>query len=71
MIEFLQFVEDLVGRYPLHIEISYSKTTDWIVHIWKVGVCDICCIQDCDMELAFAKAHVALKEWLREHIGGY
>jgi hypothetical protein len=71
MIDFLLFIENLVTRYPVHVEISYSKVCDWIVHIWKAGVDDICCIQDSDMELAFAKAHVALKEWLLEHEGGY
>lgn len=71
MIDFLLFIENLIRRYPVHVEISYSKVTDWMVRIWKAGVDDICCIQDCDMELAFAKAHVELKEWLREHEGGY
>lgn len=28
-------------------------------------------VQHSDMELAFAKAHVELKEWLLEHDGGY
>ena len=27
--------------------------------------------QDLDMELCFARAHVALKEWLVEYAGGY
>lgn len=31
----------------------------------------LCYEQDGDMELCFAKAHVAVKEWLVEHYGGY
>ena len=28
-------------------------------------------VNNCDMELCFAMAHVALKEWLSEFEGGY
>ena len=28
-------------------------------------------VQDGDMELCFARAHVALKDWLSENNGGY
>ena len=57
---------------------------DWCIAIIKKGCADeypesrragndvvICQEQDSDMELCFAKAHVALKEWLREFTGGY
>jgi hypothetical protein len=31
----------------------------------------VCYIEHCDIELVFAKAHVALKEFLLKHEGGY
>ena len=75
--EFLAFAAELVRRYPLHISISYAKMTDWTISIYKRGCAEdgsdisICIVQDCDIELAFAKAHVLLKEWLLDNEGGY
>lgn len=84
MHDFLIFVDDLKHRFPIHVEIYYSRITDWVISIRKQG-----CAEDypdsphdgsdailvnessCDMELCFARAHVALKEWLLEHDGGY
>ncbi len=50
---------------------------DWCIRIYKKGVgengTDLNMVDetDSDMELCFAKAHVALKEWLIENNGGY
>lgn len=84
MNDFLLFFNDLVHRFPLHLQISYNKTCDWVIEIYKKG-----CASDFqksesldgdaivvyensnDMELCFAKAHVALKEWMLENNGGY
>lgn len=77
MSDFLRFFDDKIGDYPMHLEIYYSKIMDWCIHIHKKGCgengkdLEICNVQDCNMELCFAKAHVALKEWLLENEGGY
>ena len=77
MSDFLKFFDDKVNNYPMHMNIYYSKIMDWCIRIWK-KVCDesgkdieILSVQDGDMELCFAKAHVALKEWLCQNEGGY
>lgn len=49
---------------------------DWCINIGYKSThpkCEetIIQIQDCDYELAFAKAQVELKEWLSENNGGY
>ena len=46
---------------------------DWTIRVWKKMDKDIeiVNIQDCDVDLAFAKAQVQLKEWLLENEGGY
>lgn len=84
MNEFLLFFKDKVRIFPMHLEISYSKTCDWIITVYKKkGASDfplarrsgddviILYESDTDMELCFAKAHVALKEWLSDFNGGY
>ena len=77
MSDFLKFFAEKVEYYPMHLEIYYSKNMDWVIHIWKKGCgengndLNIVNIQDCDIELCFAKAQVELKEWLLEHEGGY
>ena len=87
MNDFLTFFRELVNGYPLHMEIYYSKIMDWCITIYKEGCAKdypgtptcgesnnsalLCQVQDGDMELCFAKAHVALKEWLLEYEGGY
>lgn len=84
MLEFLHFIDDLRNRFPFHLEIYYSKTMDWCIDIQRwdcakefptsahIGRDVIMCkVSDTDMELAFAKAYVAVKEWLRENMGGY
>ena len=85
MEDFLRFFDDMVRRFPMHLDISYNKTTDWTIEITKKGCADdypcaendgrgnvyIVGVQNCDMELCFARAHVELKEWLCRFNGGY
>lgn len=84
MYEFLKFYDDLVGSFPLHLEISQCKICDWQIVIYKKGCADdypnserdgndalLVQAQDADMEVCFARAYVALKDWLFEHNGGY
>lgn len=77
MNEFLRFFNEKAADYPMHLEISYNKVTDWEINIYK-RACEengenlaIIYAQGCDMELCFAKAQVQLKEWLLENEGGY
>lgn len=77
MNEFLKFFDEKVKTYPMHLEIYYSKIMDWCITVYKKGCGEngeditILAVQSCDMELAFAKAQVELKEWLSENEGGY
>ena len=77
MNDFIRFFDEQVRSYPMHLEIYYSKITDWSIRIYKKGCADdggdlkILYVQDGDVDLAFAKAQVQLKEWLLENVGGY
>ena len=84
MYDFLKFFDEKTHDFPMHLEIYYSKIMDWCIDIYKKGCAedypelehdgeDVVIVheQNCDMELCFAKAHVALKEWLTENCGGY
>ncbi len=77
MSDFLRFFNSLVKHYPLHILITYDKTCDWQISIYKKGCGEngedlyICYAQDGDIELCFAKAQVLLKQWLIENNNGY
>ena len=77
MNEFLKFFNEKAKEYPMHLSIGYSKIIDWNICVWKKGCGEngkdlsIVDVQDCDMELAFAKAQVELKEWLCDNEGGY
>ena len=84
MSEFLRFLDEILKQFPLHIEISYNKTCDWGIYIYIKGCAQdypnsekygedaiVVNVQDGDMELCFARAHVALKDWLSENNGGY
>ena len=84
MSDFLQFFDKLAHNFPLHMEIYYSRVMDWCIKIWKEGCAKdypdsthegddaiLVNVQSCDLELCFAMAHVALKEWMSEHNGGY
>lgn len=84
MTDFLRFIDELRRNFPIHLEIYYSKIMDWCITVTKVGCADdypnsehigsdaiLCRVQDLDMQLCFAKAHVCVKEWLCENAGGY
>lgn len=77
MNEFLKFFDKKVKTYPMHLEITCSKICDWRICVWKRGCGEngedlwLVDVQDGDMELCFAKAQVALKEWLSEYEDGY
>nr|DAO00186.1 MAG TPA: hypothetical protein [Caudoviricetes sp.] len=77
MDDFLKFFAAKVQNYPMHLEITYSKVTDWGVRVWRRGTAydgddeELVNVQDCDAELCFAVAQVQLKNWLLEHEGGY
>jgi len=84
MTDFLLFLDDLVKNWPVHVDITYSKITDWNIVVYKKGCAEdypesdydeddavLVNVRDSDMQLCFAKAHVALKEWLLKFEGGY
>lgn len=84
MNDFLKFFDEKTKDFPMHLEITYSKICDWGIYIYKQGCANdypgcrkdgddaiLVHENDTDMELCFAKAHVALKEWLIENNGGY
>lgn len=77
MQDFLKYFADFTKNYPMHLEIYYSKTCDWSIRIYRKGCGKngediiICNVQNPDVEYVFAKAHVALKDWLSEFLGGY
>ena len=84
MIEFLLFMNKLKETFPFHLEITYNKTCDWQIYVFKKGCSDdypeaknvdgnviICDVQDGDMEMCFAKAQISVKEWLLEFENGY
>lgn len=72
MNEFLSFYDKIKHGRGWRLEICHSSCTDWSIDIiQKKDSRRIITIQDCDMELCFAKAQVSLKEWLSENEGGY
>lgn len=77
MDDFLRFFNEKRRTYPMRLEIYYSKNMDWVITVFRKGCAEdggdlvLLDVQDCDMELCFAKAHVELKEWLIENEGGY
>lgn len=75
MHDFLKFFDEKVKTYPMHLEIYYSRRLDWVIHVYRVPEtiteATVIAVSDPDMELCFAKAHVALKEWLLKVEGGY
>ena len=84
MDEFLNFFEQKAKYKPMHLEITYNKTTDWSIFVYRKGMASqypdsdkngldavMVDVSDCDMSLAFAKAHVAMKEWLIANERGY
>ena len=84
MNEFLQFIDKLTSRFPVHVEITYSKVMNWCIYVYKRGCAKdypkspksgedviLCRVQSGDMALCFARAQCAVKEWLSEYEGGY
>lgn len=75
MNEFIKFFDDICrikGHKCWRLEIYYSDIMDWCISITNRDTEKrIVDVQDCDVELAFAKAQVQLKEWLLENEGGY
>ena len=84
MSDFMKFLDEKLKDFPMHVEIEYNKTCDWGIYIYKKGCTSdypnskksgddaiVVDVQDGDMELSFARAHVALKEWFINNVGGY
>lgn len=85
MNEFLTFFDEQVRNFPMHLAIDYSKTCGWLIEVTKRGCAEdypkckhnehgdvlIVCENEFDLELVFAKAQIALKEWILEYEGGY
>ena len=67
MDDFLKFFAKKVLTYPMHLEVSYSKVTDWGVRVWRMGTAydgddeELVNVQHCDAELCFAIAQMQLK----------
>lgn len=75
MESFLVFYNKIKKSYWA-LEIYHSSIVDWSIRIgYKYGFPKhgeyIVSVQDCDIEMVFAKAQVALKEWLCTNEGGY
>jgi hypothetical protein len=76
MSDFLKFYDRIKHNKGWALEIYHSSIMDWCISIGyktthpKHGEM-ILYVQSCDMELAFAKAQVELKEWLLKNEGGY
>lgn len=77
MNEFLHFFDENAKSVPMHFELYYSKTIDWLLQIWRKGTGPegkdelICRCQDVDLDFVFAIAQIELKQWFRDHMGGY
>lgn len=75
--DFLQWFDEVVGSTPMHFELTYSKHTDWFIYIWRKGTGkddaneEIFRCMDIDLSLLFAKAEIAVKEYLTDTNGGY
>ena len=37
MEELIRFIDDVKSRSAMHVKISYTKTTDWMIEIYKKG----------------------------------
>lgn len=76
MNEFLNFYNRIKNTHPWSLTIYHSSISDWVITIGyktthvKNGE-EIINVQNCDMEYAFAKAQIELKEWLLNNEGGY
>lgn len=73
---FLKFYNEIHYKKGFAMTIYHSSIVDWCITIGyksshpKYGD-EIVNIQEPDMELAFAKAQVELKQWLLENENGY
>ncbi len=51
-----------------HVELTYSKTTDWILYIFRQGCAkdgtdeEVCYVQDPDLNYVISKGQVLLKD---------
>ncbi|KAF6620515.1 hypothetical protein HFE03_07640 [Paenibacillus sp. EKM102P] len=77
MEEFIKFY-DSIKKYHKSwtLEVYHSDVLDWCISVgYRIGHPwhgrTIIHVQSNDIELAFAKAQVELKEWLLEKDGGY
>lgn len=68
---FLLFFDSIRDRFSFTLKIYNSSIMDWCITICNKHRQDIIDVQESDIFLAFAKAHVELKEWLVENNGGY
>lgn len=72
---FIRFYKDMnPGHWAL--DICHSSIIDWSITVGFKASHEsygdtILHVQDCDVDLAFAMAQIALKEWLLENQGGY
>lgn len=72
MQEFLKFYDQIKNKRKWRLEIYHTSIVDWVISIETMDSQNaIISVQNCDMELAFAKAQVSLKEWLLDNEGGY
>ncbi|MFD0587698.1 hypothetical protein ACFQZE_06760 [Paenibacillus sp. GCM10027627] len=76
MNEFLKFFNEKRKQNGYTLNVYYSSIMDWCITIGYKKThpqhgTDIVKVQNCDMELVFAKAHVQFKEWLLNNKGGY
>lgn len=71
-IDWIQAAQD----YTMHLELTYSKTCDWRLHIWKKGCgsdggdLEICNIQDCDLRSVLEEGAYFVKQYLGRKIFG-
>lgn len=75
MDDFLKFFDEKSKTYPMRLKIGYSSTCGWSIYAWKkmsdTDTREILYEYSDDMELCFAQAHVALKNWLLKVEGEY
>jgi hypothetical protein len=77
MNEFFRFFEEIRHKSAMHLEIYFSKITSWNINVYKKGCADdggdlnVVHIWDTDMNVAFAKAYISLRDWLLDNEGGY
>ena len=73
---FLKFFDSIADQNEFNLEIYYSSIVDWCITVGykstsKNHGVKVISVQECDPELAFAKAQVQLKEWISTNKGGY